>query len=201
VTMSPIIAFTLDPMLSSRFVKFVPPEERTRTRMGRILERWGQFYDRIDQKYHGVLGWAVRRPWTVVTLSAVVFFGSLSTLGVIGTEFVPVEDRGEFVVNVEAPPGTSFEQNEAYVAQVEQVVQGLPELRQIFTTVGVEGEPLQSNIRVKTSKKYERDRGLQAIKADVRERLAAIPLLDITVADPEFIQGAPSEAPLNVYLR
>src|SRR5690606_22827293 len=55
--------------------------------------------------------------------------------------------------------------------------------------------------RIKASKKRERERGLLAIKADVRQRLAAIPLLKMTVADPEFIQGAPSEAPLNVYLR
>jgi HAE1 family hydrophobic/amphiphilic exporter-1 len=201
VAMSLLVAFTLDPMLSSRFVKFVPPEERTRTRMGRLLERWGQFYDRIDQRYHVVLAWAIKRPWSVVALAAVVFFGSLSTLGVMGTEFVPVEDRGEFVVNVEAPPGTSFEQNEVYVAQVEKMVQGLPEVRQIFTTVGVQGEPLKSNLRIKTTKKHERERGLQAVKADIREQLKAIPLLKMTVADPEFMQGAPSEAPLNVYLR
>jgi multidrug efflux pump subunit AcrB len=117
VFMSLLIAFTLDPMLSSRFVRYVPPEERTRTRMGRILEKWGAFYDRVDQKYHTVLGWAVRRPWAVVALAVIVFVGSLSTLGVMGTEFVPAEDRGEFVVNIEAPPGTSFEQSVDDVAQ------------------------------------------------------------------------------------
>lgn len=201
VAMSLLVAFTLDPMLSSRFVRFVPPEERTRTRMGRLLERWGAFYDRVDQKYHTVLGWSLRRPWAVVTLAAVIFVGSLSTLGVMGTEFVPVEDRGEFVVNVEAPAGTDFEQAVAYVAGIESLVQRLPELRQIFTTVGLEGDPLRSSLRIKTSKKHERARGLQAIKADIRAQLAEVPLLKITVADPEFIQGAPSEAPLNIYVR
>ena len=42
VAMSLLVAFTLDPMLSSRFVRFVPPEERTRTRMGRLLESVGR---------------------------------------------------------------------------------------------------------------------------------------------------------------
>ena len=201
VFMSLLVAFTLDPMLSSRFVRFVPPEERTRTRMGRLLERWGAFYDRIDQKYHTVLGWSLRRPWAVVALAALVFFGSLSTLGVMGTEFVPVEDRGEFVVNIEAPPGTSFEQATEYVAQVEAVVRQEPEVRQVFSTVGLEGDPLRANLRIKTSKKFERERKMPAIKSEMRERLRAIPLLKMTVADPEFMQGAPSEAPLNLYLR
>ena len=69
VTMSLLVAFTLDPMLSSRFVRFVPPEERTRTRIGRMLEAWGRFYDRIDQQYHAVLAASIRRPWTVVALA------------------------------------------------------------------------------------------------------------------------------------
>jgi multidrug efflux pump subunit AcrB/outer membrane protein TolC len=201
VAMSLLVAFTLDPMLSSRFVRYIPPEERTKTRLGRILEKWGDFYDRIDRKYHTILGWSIRRPWAVVAVATLVFVGSMSTLGVMGTEFVPVEDRGEFVVNVEAPPGTSFEQSVAYAAQVEAVVRQEPEVRQTFTTVGVEGDPLKTNLRIKTTKKTMRERGLQVIKAEMRARLRTVPLLKMTVADPEFMQGAPSEAPLNVFVR
>jgi hydrophobe/amphiphile efflux-1 (HAE1) family protein len=201
VSISLLVAFTLDPMLSSRFVRFIPLEERTRTATGRFLERWGHFYDRIDQRYHRLLGWSIRHPWTIVTTAAVVFFASLSTLGIIGTEFVPQEDRGEFVVNVEVPPGTSFEQAVAHVGDVEALVREMPEVRQIFSTVGVEGNPLKASLRVKAGKKHERERGLMALKADMRGRLANVPMLKMTVADPEFMQGAPSEAPLNVFIR
>ncbi len=201
VSISLLVAFTLDPMLSSRFVRFIPLEERTRTATGRFLERWGHFYDRIDHRYHRLLGWAIEHPWKIVATATVVFLASMSTLSIIGTEFVPMEDRGEFVVNVEVPPGTSFEQTVAYVAEVEQTVKAMPEVRQIFSTVGVEGNPLKAALRVKAGKKNERDRGLLALKDDMRTRLKAIPLLKMTVADPEFMQGAPSEAPLNVFVR
>src|SRR5687767_6755316 len=201
VSISLLVAFTLDPMLSSRFVRFIPLEERTRTRTGRFLERVGGFYDRIDQKYHRLLGWAIDHPWKIVATAAVVFFASMSTLSIIGTEFVPQEDRGEFAVNVEVPAGTAFEQTVAYAEQVEQVVKQLPEVRQIFTTVGFEGSPLKASLRVKAGKKHERERTLAALKQDVRGRLQQIPLLKMTVADPEFMQGAPTQAPLSVYLR
>lgn len=201
VSISLLVAFTLDPMLSSRFVRFIPPEERRRTKVGRFLERWGTFYDRIDARYHRLLSWAITNPWKVVATAAVVFLASMSTLGVIGTEFVPVEDRGEFVVNVEVPPGTSFERTVEYVAEVEKTIKTMPEVRQIFSTVGVEGNPLKAALRVKAGKKHERERGLLALKDDMRSRLTAIPMLRMTVADPEFMQGAPSEAPLNVFLR
>ena len=201
VSISLLVAFTLDPMLSSRFVRFIPLEERTRTRTGRFLERVGGFYDRIDRRYHRLLEWAMAHPWKIVATAAVVFFASMSTLSVIGTEFVPVEDRGEFAVNVEVPAGTAFEQTVAYVEQVEAVVKQLPETRQIFSTVGFEGSPLKASLRVKAGKKFERERDIGALKADMRERLRQIPLLKMTVSDPEFMQGAPTQAPLSVYLR
>ena len=201
VSISLLVAFTLDPMLSSRFVRFIPLEERTRTAFGRFLERVGAFYDRIDQRYHRLLSWAVEHPWKIVATATVVFLASMSTLTFIGTEFVPVEDRGEFVVNVEAPPGTAFEQTVAYVADVEKLVRQEPEVRQIFSTVGVEGSTLKAALRVKTTKRDKRERKLDAIKDDMRKRLAGVPLLRLTVSDPEFMQGAPAQAPLSVYLR
>src|SRR6478735_1719227 len=201
VSISLLVAFTLDPMLSSRFVRFIPLEERTRTKFGRFLERVGAFYDRIDQKYHRLLGWAIEHPWKIVTMAVVVFFASLSTLSVIGTEFVPEEDRGEFVVSIETPPGTAFEQTVAYVSQVEQVVRQEHEVRQVFSTVGAEGSTLKASLRVKTTKRNERVRKLAELKDDMRKRLKGIPLLKLTVSDPEFMQGAPAQAPLSVYLR
>jgi len=201
VAISLLVAFTLDPMLSSRFVRFIPLEERTRTRFGRFLEGVGGYYDRLDRQYHRLLGWAIEHPWKIVATATVVFFASMSTLGIIGTEFVPMEDRGEFVVNVEVPPGTSFEQTVAHVAEVEAAVKAMPEVRQIFSAVGVAGNPMKAALRVKAGKKHERERGLLALKDDMRKRLTAIPLLKMTVADPEFMQGAPSEAPLNVFVR
>ena len=201
VSISLLVAFTLDPMLSSRFVRFVPVEERMRTRTGRFLERVGAFYDRIDLKYHGLLEWAIGNPWKILATAALVFFASLSTLSVIGTEFVPVDDRGEFVVNIEAPPGTAFEQTVQYVEDVEKVVKAMPEVRQIFSTVGFEGSALKASLRVKAGKKFERERGLEELKADMRIRLKQVPLLKMTVSDPEFMQGSPTQAPLSVYLR
>ena len=201
VSISLLVAFTLDPMLSSRFVRFIPLEERTRTRTGRFLERVGVFYDGLDRRYHALLGWAVGHPWTIVATAALVFFSSMSLLSVIGTEFVPEEDRGEFAVNVEVPAGTAFEQTVAYAEEVEKVVKQMPEVEQIFTTVGFEGSPLKASLRVKAGKKHQRERGLNELKADVRERLKQIPLLKMTVSDPEFMQGAPTQAPLSVYLR
>jgi HAE1 family hydrophobic/amphiphilic exporter-1 len=201
VAMSLVIAFTLDPMLSSRFVRYVPPEERVRTRMGRILERWGHAYDRLDRQYFKVLRWALANPFKLVGAALLVFVASLSTLSLIGTEFVPNEDRGEFVVMMDLPPGMSFDETVKSVAQVERVLLDTKEVRQVFTTVGAGGQMRKSQLRVHTTRKDERTIKLQDLKADLRVRLKAIPFADIKVADPEFMQGAPYEPPINIYVR
>jgi HAE1 family hydrophobic/amphiphilic exporter-1 len=201
VAMSLLVAFTLDPMLSSRFVRYVPPEERMRTRTGRVLERWGQAYDRLDRGYYRVLAWSLDRPWTVLGLATLVFLASLSTIAVIGTEFVPKEDRAEFHVLVDLPPGTSFDESVAAVAGIESRIQKVPEVTQIFSTVGVRGEVRSSEIRVKTTPKGERARGIQAIKSDVRAMLAGLPFVEAGVADPQFMQGAPYQPPITIYVR
>ena len=201
VAMSLVIAFTLDPMLSSRFVRYVPPEERVRTRMGRLLERWGQAYDKLDRQYFKVLRWALAHPIKVVAAALLVFAASLSTLSLIGTEFVPNEDRGEFVVMVDLPPGMAFDETVKSVSEVERALLDTPEVRQVFTTIGIGGQMRKSQLRVHTTRKDERRIKLEAIKADLRTRLKAIPFAEIKVADPEFMQGAPYEPPINVYVR
>ena len=201
VAMSLLVAFTLDPMLSSRFVRFIPQEERTKTRAGRLFQRWGEAYDALDRKYHRVLAWALDNPWKTLTAAAVVFVASLGTMAIMDTEFVPAEDRGEFQVIVDLPPGTSFDESVATTAKIEADVQAIPEVRQVFTTVGVNGQVRSSTLRVKTSKKDERERSIGAIKAEVRARLEDMPFVDAKVADPEFMQGAPYEPPINVFVR
>jgi HAE1 family hydrophobic/amphiphilic exporter-1 len=201
VSMSLLVAFTLDPMLSSRFVRYISPEQRSRTRTGRLFDRWGRAYDALDRRYHRVLGWALDNPWKSLAAAAAVFVASLGSVAFMGTEFVPVEDRGEFQIIAELPPGTSFDESVAAVSRIERDIQSMPEVTQIFSTVGIGGQVRTSTIRVRTTKKDQRERGLGEIKADVRERLARMPFVDGKVADPEFMQGVAYEPPINVFVR
>ena len=201
VAMSLVIAFTLDPMLSSRFVRYIPREERMRTRFGRLMERWGEAYDRLDRFYHRVLRWALAHPYRVLATATVVFFASLSTVFVIGTEFMPKEDRAEFNVLVDFPPGISFDESVSRIALVERELMETPDVRQVFTIVGRENEIRKSHVRVQTTRKHEREQTLEEIKTALRAKLKAIPFAEVKVADPEMMQGAPYEPPITVFVR
>ena len=81
-----------------------------------------------------------------------------SATTVMGTEFVPAEDRGEFQVIVELPPGTSFDESVATIARSKRELLAIPEVTPGFSTVGVNGQVRASNLRVKTTKKEARER-------------------------------------------
>ena len=184
VAMSLLVAFTLDPMLSSRFVRFIPPEERTRSRTGRLFERMGRAYDSLDRGYHRILAVALNNPWKTLGVAAAVFVASLGAATMMATEFVPAEDRGEFLVIVELPPGTSFDQSVTTVSGVERSLLEIPEVTQVFSTVGVNGQTRASSLRVRTTKKDQRERGIGEIKEQVRTILADIPFVDGKVGRP-----------------
>jgi len=145
--------------------------------------------------------WALDRPWTVLGVAAAIFLLSLSTLGIIGTEFVPKEDRAEFHVLVDLPPGASFDESVARVAEIEQEIRRSPEVVQVFSTVGLRGEVRSSELQVKTTPKGERERNIQDIKAEVRARLQQMPFVEVKVADPPMLQGTPYQPPINLYVR
>jgi len=134
-------------------------------------------------------------------MAAVIFIASVSTLGVIGTEFVPKEDRAEFHVLVDLPPGTSFDESVARIADVEREIRRTPEVRQVFSTVGLRGEVRSSEVQVKTTPKAGRKRNIQLIKAEIRERLRQLPFVEAKVADPPMMQGTPYQPPINLYVR
>ena len=78
-----------------------------RTRTGRFLERWGRVLrPHRPRSTTRVLGWALEQPVEGARhRRRGVLRQPVDAVGVIGTEFVPAEDRGEFVVIVEAAAG------------------------------------------------------------------------------------------------
>ena len=139
----------------------------------------------------------------VLGIAAVVFFASLSTLGVIGTEFVPEEDRGQFEVNRRAAARhvVRAERRDGR-ARSRSRSRSIPEVRQVFSTVGVNGDPLKANLQVKTTPKQRArartagDQGRRAAAASRRCRWSSR-------SSPirSSCRARRSQAPISVFLR
>jgi hydrophobe/amphiphile efflux-1 (HAE1) family protein len=192
VLISLFISFTLDPMLSARLAK-----QRLaggHHRENAVASAIRRFLDGSERVYSDILRWVLDHKWLttgITLLVMVVSFGAASRLGV---EFISPEDRSQFIVQLILPDASSLEQTGARVAQAEKLLQGIPEVTDIYSIVGDNGDVNKARIRVLTRDKRSRARGIQAIKEEAREVLTpALPATRISLQDPPIIDGLGGE--------
>lgn len=147
---------------------------------GRAIEvflNWTErFYGRL---LHIALGNRV-----LVLASAVgLFIASGFLLPLIGQEFTPSEDEGQFSVQVEAPVGSSIHQTDRIAAAVEQRMERLPFIKDIYTTIGgqYEGMVTVADVMVKLAEKVDRTLSQAELMAMAREQLSDLSHLRLSV--------------------
>ncbi len=199
VVISLFVAFTLDPMLSSRFSKVMVPGERDRFAWLKAPFVW--VFQQMEDTYAAMLDWALRRKILVAlfAVGSMVFMGYIASL--MGSEFVNSEDRGQYVVEAELPAGTGLAETMRLSDVAEKKLLENPEVTTLFSTLGVDGEPNKVRWRVVTTPKPERDVNIQVLKAAGREAALLIPDARVTATDPPFVEGAATEAPIMINVR
>jgi HAE1 family hydrophobic/amphiphilic exporter-1 len=130
VLISLFVAFTLDPMLSSRILR--------KPKQGRLWRASERVLSGIDRVYEWLLGRALRRRWAAVALALATFVATGYLARYLRAEFMPLEDQNEFNVRVKAPLGASVATTDALFAQLRQRLRGQAWLEYTFTTIGAD---------------------------------------------------------------
>ena len=100
--------------------------------------------------------------------------------GRIGSEFIPDVDQSWISVRLTTPPGVSLEYADQKSRQVEAAIADLPEI--IATDVSVFGEDRGSvRIQLKLKPRNERERSQKEIEQIIRERVARIPGVTLSI--------------------
>lgn len=80
---------------------------------------------RMDLIYERVVVWALDHGFTIVLLAVLLLGLSVGSVLLLGMEFLPETDEGEFSVYVETKMGSSFDATTQKVIQMEQIVMDL----------------------------------------------------------------------------
>ena len=197
VALSMFVAFTLDPMLSSRFSRRLGEKDR----FFRIKRPFRRFFDALDAAYFALLKWSLGHKLLVLALavSSLVVMAVLAKLA--GSDFVNAEDRGQFLVELELPAGTALGTTAEHSRVVEEKLRAHPEVRNVYAILGPSGDSSRVSYRVLTTRKHERTVPLEVIKDAAREATKLIPDVEVSIADPPFVEGAAAEAPIMIAVR
>ncbi len=203
-----LVSFTLTPMLASRWFKRRSKEEPVATGMlARVFSRFDALYARLDTGYRSVLAWALDHRWAVVAMGLAALLIVVPLAGVLGFEFMPSIDQGQFTVKIETPAGTNLDTTNRVVAKVEDLLAKQPEMEAIFTTVGstagavsfgtTSQGPNTANIAVSMVDKNLRTRTDRQMMAALRPAVANVAGAKIRFETTSFGQfGAPVQIEL-----
>jgi HAE1 family hydrophobic/amphiphilic exporter-1 len=88
--------------------------------------------------YPGVLDRVLRRRWLVIILSALLVAVTVLLIPVVGSEFMPGTDAGEFSIELTLPEGTSLERTRNTVVNVEEIIRQVAgeKVETIYSRVG-----------------------------------------------------------------
>ena len=134
IMVSMLVSFTLTPMLSSRFLKLSDATADHKTK-----ERG--FFHWLDQWYTRQVNWALDHPTLIIAVSVVTVLLTFPLNRMVGREFVPNEDMGDWTVHVDAPEGTSLEGTTEVSFKLLKEISGIEGVAQIEPSIGVPGSP------------------------------------------------------------
>lgn len=185
-----LVALTLIPMLSSKYLKMVKYHEASRSeKLNKIFSKWEDALIAVDSFYRSVLNWALaHRRKTVITVLA-IFIGSLLLVPFVGIEFFPPMDMGQFTVEIELPQGSLLKNTNEVAEQVEEMLNNLPEIQKVFTTVGSSGSGMNlsggasntASLNVTLKSLSERKRSTAEVVEEMRKKVGLIPGASIEI--------------------
>jgi HAE1 family hydrophobic/amphiphilic exporter-1 len=131
LSISFIVAMTVIPLFSSRFLKNVPHasthvHEETATPhkspWSRFNIRFNRAFTRLLDFYESWVRRLLQRPALTVIVLTALFIVSLAIYPLLGVAFFPRTDAGQFSINLKSPTGSRIEVSESYVAKVEKLI-------------------------------------------------------------------------------
>jgi HAE1 family hydrophobic/amphiphilic exporter-1 len=139
VLVSLFVSFTLDPMLSSRWVDPDIEEDRHDTWLGKLLARFNHRFDALHVQYERILDWSLHHRKTVLAVAVLAFVGSFPILGILGGDFMPDFNRGEYQVAFKATPGTTLRETGERAREMVRRLKTLKDVEYTYTTIGEAG--------------------------------------------------------------
>jgi len=206
--LSMLVAFTLIPLLASRFSKLEHISQKSL--IGKLVYGFEKMIDWCIDEVTGLLKWSFNHKIVTFLVVIALFIGSIALIpmGFIGSEFITQGDKGEFVIKMELPDDATIEQTNYATQQVEHLLNENPDVINYFTTVGEISDMFLGNtekanaaeINVKLIPKEQRDYSTdlfaRKLKAQLEETISNVEINTVPVS----IMGTVQSAPIQVIL-
>ncbi|MEL7586169.1 MAG: efflux RND transporter permease subunit [Prolixibacteraceae bacterium] len=169
VLLSLLVAFTVVPLITSRFSKL--EKLNRKTWWGKLIELFEKGVDSFSRLIMRLLCWSLQHKFATLGIATLLFVSSLMLPagGFIGTEFMSAGDMGECIVTVEYPKIFTLKQNNQATRKIEEIISQKPEVVKLYTTVGSTSGMLMSQ-----SGNYKSEINIKLVDKTRREQSSAV---------------------------
>lgn len=205
-----IVALVLVPLFST-YVNSKPGQKDVGNRVVHIVSvpfDWAM--ERIKRFYLSVLRGSLRHRWVVVVAAVALFAGGVAGVRALGMDVLPKMDTGSFYVSLETPSGSSLDETQRVVRDVEELIRKEKEVQIIQSQVGFEQGmrslssfgvqgPTQGFITVTLTDRDQRTDTVWDIESRIRDGIAKVPGIGVaTVREMGNTARATTSAPVVV---
>jgi len=207
-----LVAITIVPLLASRWLttRHISQEEaqvgdsaanaQGIQRLYNTSERW---FKKLDENYRRLLQVALQRRKLTIIVVVVMFILSLGAIPLVGMEFMPGEDQGFVTVDVKMPKGTSLNETDRVITEIEQRVKDHPAIDSITCLIGSGGSMIEGSstdkgqLMIKLVEQATRDISSDDLATHLDSQLKDIPGVDLKVSAMEQGMGG-TTAPIVI---
>ena len=205
------VALTVIPLMSSRILTDKSMQRITEG-SGRIFnatQKFGGWIDSLGERYKVLIQACLNRRRRVIIIVTLLMVVSLAAIPLVGAEFMPATDSGEISVSIETDKGSTLEDTDEVIRQVENRLLDIPEVELVFTSVGSAGTMMMSSgsggtntstLYVKLCPKNERQRGVEMVAEDMRQQLAGLAGTKVAVSVMDATSSFGSTSPVVVQI-
>jgi len=210
VAISLLVAFTVVPLMTSRFGKLTRVESKGI--WGSILHGFEYFVGLFHSLIMSVLHWALSHRFTTLFLSGILFIVSIALLplGYIGSEMVANGDNDGVSASLEFVKDISVTQNNEITRTIEKEILQMPEVVSVYAGVGASssrfgsGGAFNSNLGIKLVDKNKRTKSSEDFAADLERYINTnFAGVKATVAADAMLSGGGGgmNAPIQIVLQ
>ncbi|MEX2152026.1 MAG: efflux RND transporter permease subunit, partial [Gemmatimonadaceae bacterium] len=113
----------------------------------------------------------------------------------VGSAFFPEDDRSEFIMKIETPPGSNLQYTRLKAQEAARIVRAEPEVRYTYTTLGegstgsVDVGNIYVKLRSKADRKSDGQRSVAELARDLRKQMNSVAGATMSVFENDFSGG------------
>ncbi len=185
--LSTLVALSLTPALCTMILKGKDEFDNEKP----VIKKFNNWFNDVRTKYLELCRYFVESPKKTLFALVVIILFVIVMAYIIPTGFIPTEDKGAVLVQIQLPDGSSTVRTKEVVVGLEKQIKQMPGVRQTINLVGFAGE--NSGFIVAQlkpwSQRKKREEQADAIIQDIRNRFGNYPAAMVVAFSPPAIPG------------